>query len=133
MLEVGEAVGQGFEETGREVFLKVGAAGEVGLARCLEPGDPAPRERVRGRITVEQVLEEERGAALPRQPGFMHPPRSEPHPRVVVQVAGGDEFVREVIDHRVTRCTGFDPPGELAVRQACERVQVVAPDLWPQR
>ncbi len=64
----------------------------------MQTGHPAPAERVRGRIAVEQVPVEEIRANAPGQFQREDPDRGEPHPRVIVQIAGFDQFPRPGIE-----------------------------------
>ena len=82
------------------------AGGKVRLARRLQPGDPAPRQRVRRRVAVEQLPVEQVRPQLPRQPQREDPDAGKPHPRVVVEIAVRREFgdpCVEAIDAGVAR------------------------------
>ncbi len=92
----------GGEAAGREASLRVrrniGGAREIGFARRVQSGHPAPRERVGGGIAVEQVPEKKVGSEFPRKPEGEDPDAREPHARVIVEPAGGDELAGPLIE-----------------------------------
>ena len=60
---------------------------QIGLALGLQPGDPAPAERVGRRVPVKQMPQEEIRAQRPGQPQGEYPDRGEPHAGVVVKIS----------------------------------------------
>ena len=79
------------------VFFEIRESHEVGLAGRLQAGHPTPRERVAGRIGVEEMTEEKIRAEFPGQTLRVNPETRPPHPRVIVEVSGLDEFPRDFI------------------------------------
>ena len=71
---------------------------QIGLACRLEPRHPAPRQRVRRRIGIDQMTQEEIRAQRPRQPQGENPDRRKPHARMIVEIAGLGQFARPVIE-----------------------------------
>ena len=85
----------------------VGDPGEVRLAARVQAADPAPAERVRCRIAVDEMPEEEVRAELPWQPQRKYPDAGEPHPRMIMQVSSLGQLVNprvETVDARVAAC-----------------------------
>ena len=79
-------------ETTERILADIGRACEVMLAARVQARHPAPRERVRCRIGIEQVFAEERRAQLPGQAQRENPDRGEPHASMVVEPANLNQF-----------------------------------------
>ena len=79
-------------------FRDVPRLGLVGLSPRVQTGDPAPAQGVRGRVAVQKMAEKEIGPDAPWQAQGEDPDRGEPHPRVIVQVAGLDQFRRPGVE-----------------------------------
>lgn len=95
IIEFGQASGVEVEPGGREVSFEVRAADEIGFSGGLQASDPSPGKGIGGGIAIEQVAVKKGGSQLPRKPADVNPKGGEPHPRVVVEVAGFDQFAGE--------------------------------------
>ena len=73
-------------------------ARKVGFAFGVQPGNPAPAQRVGGRIAVNQMAQEEVCAQFPIEPQGEDPDARKPHARVVVQIAGFHQFTGPMIE-----------------------------------
>jgi len=66
--------------------------GLIGFAARMQSRDPTPSQRVRSSVAVQQMPEKEIRAQPPWQAKGKNPDRSEPHPRVIVQIACVHQF-----------------------------------------
>ena len=112
--------------------------GEIGLALGVQSAHPAPAQRIRRRVTINEVLEEEIRAQFPIQPQGENPDARKPHAGVVVQVAGFDQFAGPVIERLNTGVAtrgivvGF-PKARIAVYAGQRRVarfEIAGPYAW---
>ena len=98
----------GFRQRAAAAVEAVGAAldgptpRQVGLGR-EGAGHPLPGEVIAGRIAVDEVAQEPIGPGPPVDATNVHQPGREPHPLVVVEVAGVEQPARECVDARHAR------------------------------
>src|SRR5210317_818493 len=74
-------------------FRYICSGGEIGFSRRVKSAYPAPAQRIRRGVTVQQVTIEEIGAQLPRQLQREYPDARKPHASVVVEIAGALKLV----------------------------------------
>ena len=118
-------------------FGDVVRAREIGLAGGLDARNPAPAQRVGGRIAVQQVTQKEIRAKLPWQAQGENPDRGEPHARVIVQVAGCGQLPRpsvKAFNAGFALAGGFPPVAQAALRGGVvQRAQQPRAILRPHR